>query len=119
MSHNEPMIDVLMRMRAELEDIARRIDLNHAAIAKATWEIAASDPDYIVAMQDADLNAQRIAGLADFLQAIATEAGPNWLIDTSTATEAIKLTRLRRSLGLQGGDREPNAKSDSGDVELF
>lgn len=115
----ESLSDVLARVHAELEEVARRIDRNQAAIARSTWEVGAADADYVKAMQDADLSAQRIAGVAEFLRALRAASEPHWRIDTATATDTLKLTELIRSIG--AADRLVQAKNeaDSGEVDFF
>ena len=115
----ERMADVLARIRSELEDIAHRIDRNQAAIARSTWDVGAADADYVQAMQDADLSAQRIAGVADFLRAIGDAAHPHWRIDTTAATETLKLTELMRSIGQAGLAVQAKDEDAAGDVDLF
>ncbi len=116
---HETMIDVLTRIHAELEDIARRIDRNQAAIARTTWHHGAGDDDYVRAMQDADLSAQRIAGVAGFLRAIGDAAHPHWRIDTASATSTLKLTELIRAIGTAGLDVQAKPEEDAGEVDLF
>ncbi len=115
----ELVADVLARIQSELEDIARRIDRNQAAIARSTWDVGAADAAYVQAMQDADLSAQRIAGVADFLRAIGDAAHPQWRIDTSAATGALKLTELARSIGQTGSSVEAKNEAAAGEVDLF
>ena len=115
----ERLADVLARIQSELEDIACRIDRNQAAIARSTWDVGAADADYVQAMQDADLSAQRIAGVAGFLRAIGDAAHPHWCIDTTAATETLKLTKLIRSIGQTGLAIQANEKNAAGDVDLF
>lgn len=115
----ELMTDVLARIHAELDEIARRIDHNQAMIAKSTWNVGAADADYVKAMQDADLSAQRIAGVASFLRAVGDASHPNWRIDTALATGTLKLTELIRSIGTDGLDIEAKDEDAAGNVDLF
>lgn len=115
----ESMADVLARIQLELEEIARRIDRNQATIARSTWDVGAADAAYVQAMQDADLSAQRIAGVADFLRAIGDAAHPHWRIDTAAATGTLKLTELARSIGQAGLSIQAKDEDTAGDVDLF
>lgn len=115
----EPLTEVLSRIHAELEEIARRIDHNQAMIARATWNVGADDDDYVKAMQDADLSAQRIAGVAGFLRAIGDASHPHWRIDTLGATSTLKLTELIRSIGAAGIEIDAKPEEDAGDVDFF
>ena len=115
----ESMSDVLLRVRAELDDIARRIDRNQAIIAGSSRDAASADLDYVRAMQDADLSAQRIAGIADFLRAIGDAAHPNWRVDTTLATGTLKLTELIRAIGTAGTEMQAKPEDDAGEVDFF
>ena len=122
-AETERFTDVLARLRRELEDIAGRIDRNQAAIARTTWGAGATDADYVRAMQDADLSAQRIAGVAGFLRALSEAAHPHWRIDTSGATGTLTLTEMIRTIGTAGLDvkaqRAGEHENAAGDVDLF
>jgi hypothetical protein len=112
----EGLREVLARIRAELDDIAGRIDRNQAAIARATWAAGASDADYVRAMQDADLSAQRIAGLAGNMRALGEAADPRWRVDTAAAAATLTLAGMVRSVG--AGEVRP-AMQAAGEVDLF
>lgn len=120
----ERLGDVLARIRQELEDIAGRIDRNQAAIARSSWAAGSTDAGYVRAMQDADLSAQRIAGIAGFLRALGESAHPQWRIDTAPAARTLTLDGLARALGSAGPGR-PEAGDDAatqdgaGEVDLF
>ncbi|MEO3389358.1 hypothetical protein [Mesorhizobium sp. CAU 1741] len=115
----ERMTDVLVRIHAELEEIARRIDHNQAMIAKSTWNVGAADEDYVKAMQDADLSAQRIAGVAGFLRALGDASKPDWRINTAGATSTLKLTELIRAIGTTDALIAAKPEDDAGNVDLF
>jgi hypothetical protein len=115
----EPFVDVLARIRSELEDIAGRIDRNQAAIARTTWAAGASDADYVRAMQDADLSAQRIAGIAGFLRALAEAAQPHWRVDAAAAASTLTLARMIRTIGTAGATVVASDEDAAGDVDLF
>lgn len=116
----ERVAEVLARIVAELEDVAGRIDANQAAIACA-GTAALDDGVYVAAMQDADLSAQRIAGVAGFLRALADASPADWRLDTAPATGTLKLAALVETIG--GCSRTAAAGHDgaarAGDVELF
>lgn len=116
---NEPLADVLARVRRELEDIAGRIDRNQALIARSTWAYGADDEDYVRAMQDADLSAQRIAGIAGYLRAIADAAHPQWQIETGTAAATLTLAEMVRTIGTALEAGEAQDAPEGGDVDFF
>lgn len=115
----EPISQVLARIRAELDDIAQRIDRNQSTIAGATWAAAGSDAQYLRAMQEADLNAQRIAGLAFYINALAEAARPDWQIDTAEARATLKLAESARSLGDRDGQGGYEIDAAAGEVDFF
>ena len=116
----ERVAEVLARIVAELEDVAGRIDANQAAIAGA-GPAALNDGVYVAAMQDADLSAQRIAGVAGFLRALADASPGDWRLDTAPATGTLKLAALVETIGRCAGPAPARRDDDarSGDVELF
>jgi hypothetical protein len=115
----ERLIDVLARIHSELEEIAARIDRNQAAIARSTWDAGASDEAYVSAMQDADLSAQRISGVAEFLRALGEATEPHWFVDTSEATGTLKLSELVRTIGASDIQIPRKNEEAAGDVDLF
>lgn len=115
----EPILEVLARIRVELEEIARRIDRNQSLIARTTWAHGAADADYVKAMQDADLSAQRIAGLANYIHAIAEASQPHWRVETNTATSRLTLAEMARSMSAPEHSPAYVADPDSGEVDLF
>jgi hypothetical protein len=116
---SERLVDVLARIHSELAEIAARIDRNQASIARATWDSGSSDEDYVRAMQDADLSAQRISGVADFLRALGDVAEPQGLVDTGHATGTLKLSELVRTIGASDILVERKNEEAAGDVDLF
>lgn len=116
-TESEPMTQILGKVREELQDIARRIDRNQALIARTTWHHGGGDADYMQAMQDADLNAQRVAALAGYLEAIAAASDPQWQVETATAISALTLADLARTMHEHAPAPAPIASK--GDVELF
>lgn len=117
--HGEAIADVLARIRVELEEIATRIDRNQAVIARSTRAAGVNDADYVSAMQDADLSAQRIAGVAVFLRALGEETRPDWRVDTREATGALTLAGLARSIGAPGFALQMDETGAPGEVDLF
>ena len=113
----EALTGILHRIRVELQEIASRIDRNQALIARTTWHHGMGDADYMQAMQDADLNAQRVAGSAGFLSDIALQADPQWQVDAEPALSRLTLSELARALR----DHAPSSGDElsSGDVDLF
>jgi hypothetical protein len=117
--HAEPISTVLERVGAELEAIARRIDRNQATIASTTWNIGAGDAGYVQAMQDADLSAQRISGVAGFLRMIGEAAPADWHVDTASASDTLKLAELVRTIGAAGAAMQPAKATDAGETDFF
>ena len=117
--HAEPISAVLERVGAELEAIAHRIDQNQATIASTTWNVGAGDAGYVRAMQDADLSAQRIAGVAGFLRTIGGAAPADWHVDTASASDTLKLAELVRTIGAVGAATLPAKETDAGEIDFF
>lgn len=117
--HAERLVDVLARIQTELEAISARIDRNQALIAQATWDLGSSDAAYVSAMQDADLSAQRIAGVAGFLRALGEASEPNWFVDTRAATSGLTLDELVQAIGTAEGTASQKNEDASGEVDFF
>jgi hypothetical protein len=113
----EPIADVLARVRSELDQIANSIDNMQAVVGELTWDLARQDPEYLKAMQSVDHSAQIVAGLGEFLVALAKDAPAEWRLNPGAASKIVRLADLAARLatatplGKQG--------DESGNCELF
>lgn len=113
----QPLADVLGRVRGELAAVAYAIDHMQAEIGLLTRQTAGKDPDYIRAMQEVDHSAQLLVGLADFLDAVAKMTPAGWRLDPNSASEVVRLSELSARLAAdEGGGAAP---TPSGDCHFF
>lgn len=111
----EPLADLLRRVAAELKNAAHAVD----AIPVAAGGPATSAPPRPLtqALQELDHTYQKLTCLADFLNAIAQSAPPQWALDPNPAAAAITLSalaeRMRSPGALARGDET------NGEFELF
>ncbi len=117
--HHEPVRDVIARIEAELETIAHAIDANHAHIAVAVGESGNGKPDFLRAMQQADLLYQKVEGIAGFLRTLADTMPADWEIETGGATRNLKLAELVRKIGASSYVVHHADDVDHGSCDLF
>jgi hypothetical protein len=113
----EPIADVLARVRDELDMIAGSIDNMQSVIGELTWDLASQDPHYMKAMQSVDHSAQIVAGLGEFLVALAQEAPNDWRLDPSAASKIVRLADLASRLA--SAQARNLSSEDSGDCDFF
>jgi hypothetical protein len=113
----EPIADVLGRVRRELDLIAGSIDNMQAVVGELTWDLASQDPHYMRAMQSVDHSAQVVAGLGEFLVALAEAAPSEWKLDPAAASKIVRLADLAARLATANADHK--AADESGDCDFF
>lgn len=113
----EPLAAVLARVGCELATVAHAIDHMQADIGALTWHTAGRDPDYVRAMQEVDHSAQLLAGLADFLHAIAQETPADWRLDPNAAADVVRLSEL--SVRLAADESRSLSPAPSGECHFF
>jgi hypothetical protein len=113
----QPLAEVLGRVRCELAAVAQAIDHMQAEIGALTRQTAGTDPDYIRAMQEVDHSAQLLTGLADFLGAVAQMTPADWRLDPNAASEVVLLSELSARLAADEGHNV--RPMPSGDCHFF
>lgn len=116
---HEPLADVISRVEKELTDIARLIDYNQSVIARVTWTAGGTDPDYVKAMQDADLISQKLAGIAEFLRHVADAVPQDFRVETHRAIGSLRLDELLHKIGAGGRKEDYKAAFEAGEFDLF
>lgn len=116
---HEPLAGVLLRVEKELAEMARLVDHNQSLIARLTWSVGGADPSYVTAMQEADLVAQKLDGIAGFLRAIANSVPPDFQVETHRASTDLLLAELTRKIGAKGGEKADAVPHSAGDFDLF
>jgi hypothetical protein len=115
-----PMTEILVRVAQELRHAAVQIEHTPIWTQHVREGMGSTDADYMRAIQGLDHSSQSLAGLADFLAALADRAPAHWLIDSVEASKVVALAELasRLSLKLASGESETPGAS-SGDCEFF
>lgn len=113
----EPLADVLTRVRNELDQIASSIDNMQAVVGELTWDLARQDPHYMRAMQSVDHSAQVVAGLGEFLVALAKDAPSEWKLDSQAAAKIVRLADLAARLA--SSQQASQADAASGNCDFF
>ena len=113
-----PMGDVLARVAHELNHVCARIGHFETLAGPLILGAARRDAGLMRHIQDLDHIRQKVAGLADFLAALAPLAPGDCLVDASGAARLVTLADLAARLALSDEDSAtPGAAG--GDFELF
>ncbi len=112
------MRDVADRIGNELAELAGAIHRLQILISPLLNEAALRNPVHLQELQDIDHIYQKVGNLAEFLAALALTLPKDWVLDPSTASQAITLSALASRLGFIEST-EPAAKPLSGDCDFF
>ncbi|MGA3302615.1 MAG: hypothetical protein ABSC72_04920 [Methylovirgula sp.] len=112
------MRDVADRIGNELAELAGAIHRLQILISPLLNEAALRNPAHLQELQDIDHIYQKVGNLAEFLAALALTLPKDWVLDPSTASQAITLSALASRLGFIEST-EPTAKPLSGDCDFF
>lgn len=118
--HEEALPDILMRIVAELHDVAYLIERIEPSIADA-HEAPLSTDERLMVMQGIDLAVQKTRGLAEFIDTIAAGVPEELLVDVATALNLVKLADMQKALSggsLRHGHSQPINRA-AGDFDLF
>jgi hypothetical protein len=114
-----PVAGTLDRTSGELRRLAAVTDGIQHLVSQMVLDHTASDVTSLLELQRLDYLRQSIAGIADFLEALAAAAPPHWSLDAMTASQAVNLSELALRLA-SAPDPRPSAHAASvGDCELF
>ncbi len=118
-----PIGDVLGRVSHELAHLGRQLDDLEAVIGPLILAAGRREADVLHHAQGFDHIGQKLAGLADFLAALAPFASSQWLVDPSAAARVFTLADLAARLKASGDApqiyADPASLADWGDCELF
>jgi hypothetical protein len=119
-SNTAPVTDILGRVAEELRQAALVIDRTPVCTEHVKDSIGGEDSEYLRAMQGLDHSAQMLAGLADFLSAIADRAPAHWRIDPHPASQVVTLAELASRLSFQVAHAKgEGGEGSNGDCEFF
>ncbi len=112
--------DLLLKCQSELTDIANLIEAAEQVLCgpeTSTSTVAASN---VVAVQGMDLAIQKVHGLGEFLAELSSTLPQQYLIDTTTALNVVKLADMQRRLRTSLQNQEPDSDPvNAGDIDLF
>lgn len=116
----ETLPAILMRIVAELHDIAYLIERIEPQLLDLSGVNVLESPDAMKVMQGIDLAVQKTRGIAEFIDTITGDMPDGWMVDVATALSLVKLTEMQKALGGSGrhGHSQPLAKA-AGDFDFF
>lgn len=120
-THEESLPDILMRIVAELHDVAYLIERIEPSISDNHAGQPLGAAEKLMVMQGIDLAVQKTRGLAEFIDTIAAGIPEEHLIDVATALNLVKLADMQKALsggGLRHGHSQPLNRA-AGDFDLF
>lgn len=118
--HEEALPDILMRIVAELHDVAYLIERIEPTISE-TSDAPLGAAERLMVMQGIDLAVQKTRGLAEFIDTIAASVPEELLVDVATALNLVKLADMQKALSggsLRHGHSQPLNRA-AGDFDLF
>lgn len=120
-SQEESLPDILMRIVAELHDVAYLIERIEPSISDDHHGKPLGAAEKLMVMQGIDLAVQKTRGLAEFIDTIAAGIPEEHLVDVATALNLVKLADMQKALsggGMRHGHSQPINRA-SGDFDLF
>jgi len=120
----EALPAILMRIVAELHDIAYLIERIEPQLLDLSEVNVLESPEAMKVLQGIDLAVQKTRGIAEFIDNIAGAMPEAWTVDLATALSLVKLTEMQRALG--GGSFHAHSPSlaqsmakAAGDFDFF
>lgn len=116
-----PIATTLLRVTEELRRVSGRLEKVDVAVGRLLFEAASPASEHFQDLQGIDRANQEIAGIAAFLEKLASAVPPEWLADSKRASLTIALHELASKLGHHemGDPVSPEAAADESDCELF
>lgn len=110
---------MLMRAARELHDLAAMTD----RLQNVVGDVVILDPDApnakVYELQDLDRLRQSISCLAAFIESVALDAGPDWIVDASRAIRQVTLLELAARLVHPDTEGRRLDSAPAGDCDLF
>lgn len=118
--HEEALPDILMRIVAELHDVAYLIERVEPSVSDSQ-DVPLGVAERLMVMQGIDLAVQKARGLAEFIDTIAASVPEELLVDVATALNLVKLADMQKALSggsMRHGHSQPINRA-AGDFDLF
>jgi hypothetical protein len=114
-----PVAGTLDRASGELRRLVAVTDGVQHLVSQMLLDHRANDITSLIELQRLDFLRQSIAGIADFLEALAATAPPHWSLDVKAATQAVTLSELALRLASTVDSNPTEHAEPAGDCELF
>jgi hypothetical protein len=118
--HEEALPDILMRIVAELHDVAYLIERIEPTLSD-TRDVPLGAAERLMVMQGIDLAVQKTRGIAEFIDTISAGISEETLVDVATALNLVKLADMQKALSgghHRHGHSQPINRV-AGDCDLF
>lgn len=110
---------MLLRAARELHDLASMTDrLQHVVGDVVMLDTEATD-SRVYELQDLDRLRQSISCLAVFLESLAMDSGPDWIVDAAKAIRQVTLLELAARLVHPDTEGRRLHSAPAGDCDLF
>ena len=118
----DPVVDALVAVGREIAALAEVSDRLQGLISAALVADGSRNADHMREFQAIDLLVQRLQGVSIFVEAMASQASPEWRMDAVGAAAKVPLSDLARRLtgDIEGPcvlRSEPGV--DDGELDLF
>jgi len=114
-----PIGATLRRVTEELRKVAQRLARVDDAVGRLVFESASPNGAYFRDLQDLDRARQEIAGIARFLERLASDMPGDWLADSKSASLFIDLHELASSLARHEAVDDKAAQGGADDCEML
>jgi hypothetical protein len=113
------MTTTLLRVTEELRRVSGRLQKIDVAVGKLVFEAASPASAHFHDLQDIDRANQEVAGIAAFLERLASAVPAEWLADPKGASLSLELHELASSLALLEAKEADAQTATAHDCELF
>jgi hypothetical protein len=109
----------LQRTSQELHGLADVADGIQALVGELLVGRKSGDVGSLLQLQRLDHLRQSIAGIGDFLEALAVTAPKHWALDATAASRVVKVSELGRRLASTHESKLASYAASTGEYELF
>jgi type II secretory pathway component PulM len=110
---------MLMRAARELHDLAAMTDRLQNVVGDVVILDTEATNARVYELQDLDRLRQSISCLAVFIESVALDAGPEWIVDASRAIRQVTLLELAARLVHPDTEGRRLNSAPAGDCDLF
>ncbi len=114
-----PIATTLCRVTEELRKVAGRLEKVQGAVGRLVFDAASPRSAHFHDLQDLDRATQEIAGIAAFLERLASDVPAEWLADSKGASLSIDLHDLAAILGHHEPSEAASREAAPHEYEIF